>query len=220
MRRPALVLLALVVAFAATAARAAEVPDRETLARQFQTIAFSAEFGESGRRGHLVKWIEPIRIALAGIDRRYYPLINERILLLTELSGQLIGYADPPGEANLRIRFVSREQVRRVSGQDAPCATRAITRGGVIVHAQILIAPESDDLIAHCLSEEMTQALGLLDDSDLIPDSIFHDATTRPDLLPADELMVRILYDRRLPPGLSEAEAMPTVRQIISEWVR
>jgi molybdopterin adenylyltransferase len=72
----------------------------------------------------------------------------------------------------------------------------------------------------HLIAEELTQALGLADDSRLVRDSIFNDASARQRIAPWDALMVRILYDPRLRPGMHKTEAMPIVRRIIAEHMR
>jgi len=82
---------------------------------------------------------------------------------------------------------------------------------------QIYIAPYPDEVRRHCIAEELTQALGLADDSKLLRDSIFNDASARQRIAPWDALMVRILYDPRLSPGMHKSEAMPIVRRIIAE---
>ena len=87
----------------------------------------------------------------------------------------------------------------------------------MIRRVQIYITPYPDAIRRHCIAEELTQALGLADDSNIVRDSIFNDASARLRIAPWDALMVRILYDPRLRPGMHKSEAMPIVRRIIAE---
>ncbi|PPB80239.1 Protein of unknown function (DUF2927) [Albidovulum inexpectatum] len=68
-----------------------------------------------------------------------------------------------------------------------------------------------------CIHEELAQSLGLVNDSPHARPSIFNDNEEFALLTPQDELMLRILYDPRLRPGMTLAEAEPIVRQIARE---
>ncbi|NVO23368.1 DUF2927 domain-containing protein [Donghicola mangrovi] len=70
-----------------------------------------------------------------------------------------------------------------------------------------------------CLHEEMAQALGLPNDSPTARPSIFNDDEEFALLTTHDELLLRILYDRRLKPGMTQEQALPIVRQIAGELV-
>jgi hypothetical protein len=70
-----------------------------------------------------------------------------------------------------------------------------------------------------CIHEEVAQALGLVNDSPTARPSIFNDNEEFGLLTLHDELLLKILYDDRLTPGMSAAVAAPIVRQIASELV-
>lgn len=68
-----------------------------------------------------------------------------------------------------------------------------------------------------CFDEEIAQGLGLANDSPEARPSIFNDDEEFALMTTQDALMLKILYDRRLKPGMTSATAMPVVRQIASE---
>jgi len=68
-----------------------------------------------------------------------------------------------------------------------------------------------------CLLEEMTQAMGLPNDSDLVTPSIFNQKSTRRDLSGSDVLLLQTLYDKRLPAGTPRADALRIGREILQE---
>lgn len=68
-----------------------------------------------------------------------------------------------------------------------------------------------------CIHEELAQGMGLANDSPEARPSIFNDDEEFALLTRHDELLLRILYDPRLRPGMTEAEAAPTVRGIAAE---
>ncbi len=85
-------------------------------------------------------------------------------------------------------------------------------------HAIALIRGEHPDLMRlACIHEEMAQGLGLANDSPRARPSIFNDDEEFGLLTTHDEQLLKILYDPRLTPGMTEPEATPIVRQIASE---
>ena len=84
--------------------------------------------------------------------------------------------------------------------------------------AVVLIKAENPRLIRlSCIHEELAQALGLFNDSLDARPSIFNDDEEFALLTHHDELLLRILYDPRIKPGMDAAEAMPIVREIALE---
>tara|TARA_B100001778_G_scaffold297399_1_gene270870 strand:+ start:67 stop:993 length:927 start_codon:yes stop_codon:yes gene_type:complete len=68
-----------------------------------------------------------------------------------------------------------------------------------------------------CIHEEIAQSLGLTNDSHFARPSIFNDDDEFATLTKFDEILLQILYDNRLYPGISEKEASQLVRQIANE---
>lgn len=68
-----------------------------------------------------------------------------------------------------------------------------------------------------CFEEEIVQSLGLRNDDPRVRPSIFNDDEEFALLTDHDEFLLRILYDERLRPGMNADQAMPLVRQIISD---
>ena len=90
--------------------------------------------------------------------------------------------------------------------------TGSIQRAVIVVNAERLLIR-----INHCLLEEMTQSLGLPNDSNDISPSIFHDDSRRTDLTRTDLIILKALYDPRLAPGMPKVEAMAKARGVIAE---
>ncbi|MEO0665033.1 MAG: DUF2927 domain-containing protein [Pseudomonadota bacterium] len=68
-----------------------------------------------------------------------------------------------------------------------------------------------------CLHEEVAQGLGLPNDSPRARPSIFNDDEEFALLTRHDELLLAMLYDDRLTPGIAAPEAAPIVRRIAAE---
>ena len=89
--------------------------------------------------------------------------------------------------------------------------------GGYEKAVAVIRAEHPDLLRLSCIHEEMAQGMGLTNDSPEARPSIFNDDEEFALLTPHDELLLRILYDRRLRPGMAAEEAMPIVREIAAE---
>jgi len=219
--------LALPILVAAACTAAAETvaqgrgwPAPETLARQFERIAFSSEFGGQYRAGRLIRWDGPITVRITGhAPDRFRAEVERQLAELRQLSGLAIDFAPAGAEGAAPAMTIEFSASRGGTAFDpnAPCRTLIWETGFAIRRVQVYITPYPDELRRHCIAEELTQSLGLADDSPLLRDSIFNDASSRQRLAPWDALMVRILYDPRLKPGMHRTEAMPLVRRIVAE---
>lgn len=70
-----------------------------------------------------------------------------------------------------------------------------------------------------CYHEEVAQGLGLANDSPRARPSIFNDDSEFAFLTTHDELLLRMLYDTRLTPGMTEASARPIINDLAREYL-
>ena len=89
--------------------------------------------------------------------------------------------------------------------------------GGYVQAVAVVRAELPDALRLSCYHEELAQGLGLANDSPRARPSIFNDDEEFAWLTKMDEKLLRILYDPRLRPGMTEAEAGPLVETIAAE---
>ena len=102
------------------------------------------------------------------------------------------------------------------------CLVMAFSRDGSAAYSEAvaIIRAEHPDLTRlACYHEELTQGLGLASDSDRARPSIFNDDQEFALLTDHDLLLLRIHYDPRLRPGMTEATARPLIFTIASELV-
>lgn len=101
------------------------------------------------------------------------------------------------------------------------CSVYAFSETGerpVYVTAIAIIRDEHPDLLRRsCVHEEIAQGLGLPNDSPAARPSIFNDDEEFALLTQHDELLLRMLYDRRLSIGMEPDQARPIVRRIAEE---
>jgi Protein of unknown function (DUF2927) len=97
------------------------------------------------------------------------------------------------------------------------CLVYALAAGnsGTYTRAFAVIRAEHPDLLRlSCLHEELTQGLGLPNDSPRARPSIFNDDEEFALLTDQDELLLRMLYSPELRPGMSPDEARPIVESL------
>jgi len=195
----------------------AAVPDSETLLEHFQKVVFHVEAKKPAAKP-LVRWDRPIRARIADDrGRKYRGAVEKLLKQLSRLTGLPIALAaEPP--YNLDIFFLPEQEIQqrfknpkiRCGGTLSGSRSRATITG-----AQVFISLSSDFRTHHCIIEEITQILGLPNDTGIVTDSIFNDASKATSLSITDQILVRTLYDRAMRAGMTEAEAKPVARRVI-----
>ncbi len=97
-------------------------------------------------------------------------------------------------------------------------ATTDARNPGTYSQAIAVVRAEHPDLLrASCYHEEIAQGFGLANDYPLARPSLFNDDEEFALLTTHDELLLKMLYDRRLTPGMTETQARPIVERIAQE---
>ena len=144
---------------------------------------------------------------------------NFTVMVLNEDERRAIG----PRLAAL-VPGIDPAAVRAVTGL-APttfCVVFAFSEGrerGYSRAIAVIRGEHPDILRQSCFHEELAQGMGLANDSRRARPSIFNDDEEFALLTWHDELLLRILYDPRLRPGMTEAEARPIVTTIANELI-
>ena len=191
----------------------------------------------------LRKWEAPVRVALrfgpaTPPDRRAADTARVASFLqrLSRITGHPIALND--SAPNFFIHIVTEDerralgpQVRSVLPGLSPSEVAAITDmprstyclvyamsgrdGATYTRAFAVIRAEHPDLLRlSCLHEEIAQGLGLANDSPTARPSIFNDDEEFALLTGQDELMLKMLYNPALRPGMTEVQARPIVESL------
>lgn len=196
----------------------------------------------------LHRWEQPIRIQLAfGVTVPRAKQDRDRVAVtayaarLGRLTGLPIRQVTTNGNFHI---FIVNEDERKALGpqlrkiipgiSDAALATvRDLPRSsyclvfasdpndnGTYDRAVAVIRAEHPDLLRlSCIHEEIAQGMGLANDSPSARPSLFNDDEEFGLLTEHDELLLKMLYDRRMRAGMTAAEAMPVARVIAAELV-
>lgn len=97
-------------------------------------------------------------------------------------------------------------------------ASSSSDRPNAYVSAIAFVRAEHPDLFRQsCYHEELAQGLGLANDSPAVRPSIFNDDEEFALLTRHDEILLKMLYDRRLRVGMDATQARPIIAQIAAE---
>lgn len=207
---------------------------------------YDGTFTGRGGASPLRRWATPVRMQTifgAGVPRSQRAadatLVRNYASRLSRVSGHPVSVANAPnfiviiaGEDDRATAL--EEAARRIPGIDATslrslrdlprdvyCAVGVYSGGSdpdTYTAAVAVIRAENPDLLRlSCIHEELAQGLGLANDSPAARPSIFNDDDEFALLTTHDELLLRMLYDRRLQVGMRAIEARPIVRQIAAE---
>lgn len=196
----------------------------------------------------LRRWASPVRVGLrfgASVPDSRRATERARVASylarLSRLTGHPIALSD--SGVNFHLHIVSEDE-RRALGPTIAAAMPGMAAGEITsftrmqastycqVSAMVnnatslyhrafaVIRAEHPDLLhLACLHEELAQGLGLPNDSPQARPSIFNDDQEFALLTPMDEMMLKMLYDPRLTPGMTVPEARPIIEDIAAELV-
>jgi hypothetical protein len=96
--------------------------------------------------------------------------------------------------------------------QNSTCFANYFTKKGAIV-AAVIVFPSRHPVSYHraCAVEEITQILGLPNDSNAVAPSIFNDSSRYFELTEHDRWLLRALYQKDITPGMSRNETLTRV---------
>jgi len=111
------------------------------------------------------------------------------------------------------------QSLSRLKSGASTCEAQIFKKGDEIKTAMILFPAYGDrKTLRACVVEELTQVMGLVNDSNIVSPSIFNDQSRYMELTDHDRLLLRILYDNRMPIGMPRSEAMSTAHTILREF--
>lgn len=192
----------------------------------------------------LSRWNGPVYYALAGDgvlpeDREAYRALAATISARTGLEIYEAGRREQPDIKIFILTSEERDYFRELAEKAGveekisiavewtksplfPCVGTVYSYddedSGVIDGAMIYLKSELEGkLRTSCIHEEFSQTFGLLNDGDDVRPSIFNDDQEFAALTRHDELLLAMLYDERLRPGMTLAEARPLLKEIADE---
>lgn len=207
---------------------------------------YDSNFSGRGGKSPLRRWVSPVRMEVIfgdGVPRSQRnsdgAAVRSYAGRLARVTGHPVGTSNPPNfiviiaseddraaalsAAAQRVRGISPESLTALQEmrRDTYCVVAAFAAGdnaNVYTAAVAVIRAENPDLLRlSCIHEELAQGMGLANDSPSARPSIFNDDDEFALLTRHDELLLQMLYDDRLQPGMSAERAAPITRIIARE---
>ncbi len=245
-RSPALLAAAVAVPVAALVGAAAEppavpglpaqvldAPEEQPSAGRIDELA--ALFDEGALRDErkqerpVTRWTHPVAVTVRGdAAARWIGAVEAIAADLADATGLAVTVHEQPfwaGDIDIVVTGIRAYWPPMVSLPDGrrdepftcialPMATDGEMRVSRIHVNAAVVGP---DATAACLAEELFQSMGLFGEVDGHPGTLLDDGVGYRRIGPIDRLLLSVLYDRRLVPNMTAADARPAVRRILGE---
>lgn len=226
------------------------VADFERIALYDEYAILNGRFVAQQTPSNLRRWQKPIRIGIIFGEmvppeqrKRDRANVINYARRLSRLTGLSITVSD--NSPNFHVMFLYRDEQKTIG----PVLRERVPRLSEVVVDEIIASPRNTFCVAYafsdkensnsynsaiilikaehaelmrlsCIHEEMAQALGLANDSPAARPSIFNDDEEFALLTRHDELLLRMLYDRRLKLGMTPQTARPFLPSIANDVMR
>ncbi|REG82874.1 DUF2927 domain-containing protein [Marinomonas pollencensis] len=204
--------------------------------QSFIKIALKREYREI-KHPKLIRWENPIKVYFEsdyGDADLQHELLDVQIKHLAYITDHPIFFTPKAKDAGILVIFTAyqklEDKVRRYIGNpdkirkainEAVCLGNfRLNKRSEITRAVIIIpvdyAREKARLL-DCVVEEITQTLGLPNDSNDVFPSIFNDVSVDTYLSPLDYILLKALYSPHLKPGMSVSQTKAAFPKVLSD---
>lgn len=187
----------------------------------FNEVNLDAEYNFGGNPQVLQKWGSPIYYILYG---NYTDDDLQKIIAFVNWLNTIEGFpgmyeTNDLNVANLKIYFCEQDELVSLMGNDYYGADGGVTfwySDNVIYEAIICYRNDIDQSLRNSvILEEIYNGLGPAQDTELRPDSIIYSYFSQPqELTIIDEVILKILYNPNLKPGMNKEECERVIRQL------
>ncbi len=206
----------------------------EFLQQAFNEIALKNEYEPGTMR--VRKWRAPVRVWIehkVAESDKHTNLVQMHLRHLAKITGLPMSLVPNSSEANVTVVFTDqdrwRQDVVRLMGkgadretQHAVCmASFDLNKQGEIHQAWVVIPVDQAQMhrkLVSCIVEEITQILGLPNDSEKVYPSVFNDDSPDDLLTGLDGLLLKMLYNPQVKVGMTEAQVQPVLQKLIRQW--
>jgi len=185
----------------------------------FVEVALGSEFGSSS--AVVRKWVQNVKVQLLGIptpeDRQtLQDVVGELNELVDDVSFTVVDE-----NPNVEMHVVPSSEFAAIESNYVPGNLGFFwvnwSGASTIYRARILIATDivTQKQRSHLMREELTQSLGLMNDSNRYPESIFYQGWTDVTAYtPLDRKLIEMLYDPAVKPGMDEDRVVAALESL------
>ncbi|KUI99349.1 DUF2927 domain-containing protein [Vibrio sp. MEBiC08052] len=217
----------------------AELPTWERPAfiqNAFFHVALEYEF-TSTKTPRLAKWTHPIRVWFqhdVGNQALHEKMARLHLAHLEQLTHVPITIVTQRADANFIWYFTRQSQWRQIIRAELGKKALKNTKGSICMFG-VKLDPDSHEIrratvvipvdqarshgkLLGCIIEESTQALGLFNDSEQAYPSIFNDKTPNDFLSPLDIVLLELLYEPTLHPGMNASVLQHSLKPLLLQY--
>ncbi len=234
-----LALLLLLITLPLQAGQRPPWEDKAYIEKAFIEIAFKREYAAGIKR--LNKWTRPVHWKIEYEDGvKASRLLETPILRHMDQLESITGIIMVPVAQRPNLHIVltrDRDFAAAIARHHLMPSDRArhfvrgvncmgnysTNRHGEITRATVIIPVDhafKRGIYPACVVEEITQVMGLPNDADWVNPSIANDASRQDLLSPLDYVMLRLLYQPELKPGMTVEQARPVIRRLLNRFER
>lgn len=204
--------------------------------QSLELIALRNEY-DPGKILPLRKWVRPIRVFVdsrAGFKKIQMQLLRDHIRVLADITNHRISLTNIKTDANVFVIFALEKEMLAVAGEyigKTIRLTKAFEEGVCIANftvnikseitsALVFIPPDKARYYAKlpaCVVEEITQIMGLPNDSNDVYPSIFNDSSVDDELSTLDLILLQILYNQRLKAGMTKKQVFANAKVVLQQ---
>ncbi|RJX70231.1 DUF2927 domain-containing protein [Vibrio sinensis] len=211
--------------------------DTSFVKRAFLEVALKNEYSSGDKP--LVKWQQPIKIWVkhkVADQILHDELVDAHLLHLQKITGHSISRVSTRKHANVIWIFtreslwqqdisqeIGKDALKHIHGAICTASYRVSVKNKDIVRATVIVPVDQSrahgKLLA-CIVEEITQVMGLPNDSQLAYPSIFNDRTPDDLLSPLDVVLLKLLYEPSLKSGMSKSQVSDQIDILLVQYQR
>ncbi|MEM9634908.1 MAG: DUF2927 domain-containing protein [Pseudomonadota bacterium] len=203
----------------------------EELLQGFERTVFGLEYRSWSWRPYMVKkFTKPVIFYVHNLSARNRKSIVHRFVreIDRRVGGLKATVTNDPAAANFEVYVVDRAQYVPVVKKDiykndrakvpGRCLVRVVSgRKGIKRSSAVIVSDEGEFLFKRCLVEEILQGLGPMNDDERLTHSVFNDSSRHSRFTVFDQIILNMLYDPRIKPGMSKKQIEPILPLVVRD---
>ena len=210
--------------------------NQKIIKRDFIRVVMSAEYGGNSKFGRSVKkYDSTVRFAIINHSKRDRRSTIRNFVgsLPTKIAGLKTSVVSSPAQANFRIHVVDKDQYADVIRNEVYGDPKKRVRGKCFVRVLasrdkksigstdvVIRSDDGERLFQRCMVEEILQGLGPLADKGNKNFSIFNTASKHSSFTVHDQVLMNILYDPRIRPGMSKSQVAKILPKVMHDCLK
>lgn len=208
--------------------------DVNYIEKSFYEIALHNEY--NNKQSKLRKWVKPLQVYIdhqVGDKKLHRKILTMHLSHLHKITRLPINYVNKSSQANVIIYLTQSSKVNKIIAEkiniksvkalrNAVCLANIQQNNNSEITKAIVIIPvdraRRQGKLVSCFVEELTQILGLPNDSKTVYPTIFSDKNIYKLLTGLDYILLKLLYSPELKTGMSQSALHPVIQKKLRAW--